>query len=114
MKIILNFMYTDVLEMTCQDIVDIYAAAQKLRMMKIIVKCIQVNCLSLMQVALRYNTNASDKKKVRCIRKRYARMVRCSDIIVQSVQNEKSCSEYTKKLYKSCPKNHTTHSFREK
>lgn len=56
-------MYTDDLEMTCQDIVDIYAAAQKLRMIKIILKCIQVKHLSLMQVVLRYNTNAGDKKK---------------------------------------------------
>lgn len=62
MEIILNFMYTDELEMTCQDIVDIYTAAQKLRMMKIIVKCIQVKYLSLMKVASRYNTSAGYKK----------------------------------------------------
>lgn len=63
MEIILNFMYTDELEMTCQDIVDIYTAAQKLRMMKIVVKCIQVKYLPLMQVAPRYNTNAVVKKR---------------------------------------------------
>lgn len=58
MEKILNFMYTGELEMTCQDIVDIYTAAQKLRMMKIIVKCIQVKYISLMQLTLRYSTNA--------------------------------------------------------